>query len=238
MGQDDEAETRMQALAPYQVDEALMAKADDAWFLHCLPARRGEEVTHGVMESPKSAIWRQAENRMHTARGALAWVLASMTDTRARRLRSLADLLRAGALASQEEATARLAALGFAGHPGDGLARSRPARRGQGEARRRALATPSPTSSAAATGTPAASPGSCANGWSSIEAAGQLIVIKTPPGSAHLVASAIDHASCPRSPAPSPATTPCSSPSATAIPSRPCSSASERMMGQAKEIYA
>jgi ornithine carbamoyltransferase len=75
MGQDAEARERMQALAPYQVDAALMARADDAWFLHCLPARRGEEVTHDVMESPKSAIWRQAENRMHAARGALAWVL-------------------------------------------------------------------------------------------------------------------------------------------------------------------
>ena len=75
MGQDAETSARMQALDPYRVDEALMARADDAWFLHCLPARRGEEVTHGVMESPKSAIWRQAENRMHAARAALAWVL-------------------------------------------------------------------------------------------------------------------------------------------------------------------
>jgi len=75
MGQDGEAEARREAFAPYRVDEALMAKAgDDAFFLHCLPARRGEEVTDGVMESPKSAIWKQAENRMHTARGALAWL--------------------------------------------------------------------------------------------------------------------------------------------------------------------
>jgi ornithine carbamoyltransferase len=74
MGQDDEAEARLQAFAAYQVNEALMAKAKDAFFLHCLPARRGEEVTHGVMESPRSAVWRQAENRMHTARGALAWL--------------------------------------------------------------------------------------------------------------------------------------------------------------------
>lgn len=74
MGQDEEAEARRRAFAPYQVDEALMAKSDDAWFLHCLPARRGEEVTHGVMESGRSAIWRQAANRMHTARGALAWL--------------------------------------------------------------------------------------------------------------------------------------------------------------------
>ena len=74
MGQDAEAEKRLKAFAGYQVNEALMAKAHGAWFLHCLPARRGEEVTQGVMESPKSAVWRQAENRMHTARGALAWL--------------------------------------------------------------------------------------------------------------------------------------------------------------------
>lgn len=74
MGQDAEAEARRTALAPYQVDAALMAASDDAFFLHCLPARRGEEVTDEVIESPKSAVWRQAENRMHTARGALAWL--------------------------------------------------------------------------------------------------------------------------------------------------------------------
>jgi ornithine carbamoyltransferase len=74
MGQDGEAEARRRALADYRVDEDLMAKAGDAWFLHCLPARRGEEVSDGVMESPKSAVWKQAANRMHTARGALAWL--------------------------------------------------------------------------------------------------------------------------------------------------------------------
>ena len=77
MGQDEEQEARMEALEPYRVDEALMAQADDAWFLHCLPARRGEEVTDAVIESPRSAVWRQAENRMHTARGALAWVMGT-----------------------------------------------------------------------------------------------------------------------------------------------------------------
>jgi ornithine carbamoyltransferase len=74
MGQDDEAEQRLRAFADYQVNEALMAKSNDAFFLHCLPARRGEEVTHDVMECAKSAVWRQAENRMHSARGALAWL--------------------------------------------------------------------------------------------------------------------------------------------------------------------
>ena len=77
MGQDGESEERMKALAPYQVNAGLMAKAEDAWFLHCLPARRGEEVTDEVMGSGRSAIWRQAENRMHSARGAMAWMLGA-----------------------------------------------------------------------------------------------------------------------------------------------------------------
>jgi ornithine carbamoyltransferase len=76
MGQDNEAKRRMTDLAAYQVNEALMAAAPNAWFLHCLPARRGEEVTAGVIDGPRSAVWRQAENRMHTARGALMWLLS------------------------------------------------------------------------------------------------------------------------------------------------------------------
>jgi ornithine carbamoyltransferase len=75
MGQDDQAAARMEALGPYQVNEALMARCPDAHFLHCLPARRGEEVTDAVIDGARSAVWRQAENRMHTARGALAWMV-------------------------------------------------------------------------------------------------------------------------------------------------------------------
>lgn len=75
MGQDDESEARRQALAAYQVGPALMSRAHDAWFLHCLPARRGEEVTAEVIDGARSAVWRQAENRMHSARGAMAWML-------------------------------------------------------------------------------------------------------------------------------------------------------------------
>jgi len=75
MGQAEETARRKAALAPYQVDEALMALAGDAWFMHCLPARRGEEVEAAVIDGPRSAVWRQAENRMHTARGALAWMV-------------------------------------------------------------------------------------------------------------------------------------------------------------------
>jgi ornithine carbamoyltransferase len=75
MGQEDEAEIRRAAFAGYQVDEKLMAASANAWFLHCLPAHRGEEVTSDVVDSGRSAVWRQAANRMHTARGALAWML-------------------------------------------------------------------------------------------------------------------------------------------------------------------
>jgi ornithine carbamoyltransferase len=75
MGQDGEAQARETALRPYQINDALMAGAKDAWFLHCLPARRGEEVAAEVIDGPRSAVWRQAENRMHTARGTMAWML-------------------------------------------------------------------------------------------------------------------------------------------------------------------
>jgi ornithine carbamoyltransferase len=74
MGGEDSDERRA-LFEPYQVDEALMARAPNAWFMHCLPARRGEEVTAPVIDGPRSAVWRQAENRMHTARGAMLWLL-------------------------------------------------------------------------------------------------------------------------------------------------------------------
>jgi ornithine carbamoyltransferase len=74
MGGDHNTERRA-AFEPYQVDEALMTLAPNAFFLHCLPARRGEEVTAPVIDGPRSAVWRQAENRMHSARGAMLWML-------------------------------------------------------------------------------------------------------------------------------------------------------------------
>jgi ornithine carbamoyltransferase len=70
-----ESVDRRKAFEPFQVDEALMALAPNARFLHCLPAHRGEEVTAPVIDGPRSAVWRQAENRMHTARGAMLWML-------------------------------------------------------------------------------------------------------------------------------------------------------------------
>jgi ornithine carbamoyltransferase len=75
MGQDGERDERLAALGAYQVNEALIARAPSARLLHCLPAHRGEEVTAEVIDGPRSAVWRQAENRMHSARGALRWIL-------------------------------------------------------------------------------------------------------------------------------------------------------------------
>ena len=76
MGQEAEAEERKRIFAPYQVDDALMARASrDAIFLHCLPAKRGQEVTDSVMESAQSAIFDQAENRLHAQKALLLMLI-------------------------------------------------------------------------------------------------------------------------------------------------------------------
>jgi ornithine carbamoyltransferase len=68
------AETKLKAMMPYQVTEALMAEAKpDAKFLHCLPAHRGEEVTDEVIDGPQSLIWAEAENRLHAQKSILRW---------------------------------------------------------------------------------------------------------------------------------------------------------------------
>ena len=75
MGQQD-APARREALAPFQVSGELLAlAADDAIVLHCLPAHRGEEITAGVIDGPASAVWDQAENRLHAQKALLAWLL-------------------------------------------------------------------------------------------------------------------------------------------------------------------
>jgi ornithine carbamoyltransferase len=75
MGQETERSRRLDSFAPYTVDSALMDKAaPDAVLLHCLPAHRGEEVTAEVIDGPRSLVWPQAANRMHSARGLLLWL--------------------------------------------------------------------------------------------------------------------------------------------------------------------
>lgn len=78
MGQEAQKEERRQVFPPYQVNAALVARAKpDAIVMHCLPAHRGEEITDEVADSQQSALWDQAENRMHAQKAVLAVLLAN-----------------------------------------------------------------------------------------------------------------------------------------------------------------
>ena len=76
MGQEAEAEERKTIFGPYQVNQSLLKLAPKSCrFMHCLPAKRGMEVTDDVIDGPQSIVFQQAENRMHLAKGLLLWVL-------------------------------------------------------------------------------------------------------------------------------------------------------------------
>jgi ornithine carbamoyltransferase len=77
MGQEEEAAERARVFAPYQVNEALVAEAKpDVIAMHCLPAHRGQEITDAVCDGPHSALWDQAENRMHAQKAVLVELLS------------------------------------------------------------------------------------------------------------------------------------------------------------------
>jgi len=76
MGQEQEQQERNAAFSDFQVNEALMQRADaDALFMHCLPAHRGEEVTAGVIDASDSVVWQEAENRLHSQKALLEFLL-------------------------------------------------------------------------------------------------------------------------------------------------------------------
>jgi ornithine carbamoyltransferase len=76
MGQDAEREQRVRDLAAYRIDEALVARASErAIVLHCLPAHYGEEITEDVLYGPRSAVWDQAENRLHAQKALMTLVI-------------------------------------------------------------------------------------------------------------------------------------------------------------------
>ena len=76
MGQEDEYDTRVAPFLPYAVDEAALDRAaDDAVVLHCLPAYRGKEIASAVIDGPQSAVWDEAENRLHAQKALLVWLL-------------------------------------------------------------------------------------------------------------------------------------------------------------------
>jgi ornithine carbamoyltransferase len=76
MGQEEEAQARRDAFQGFQVDDRLVdLAADRAIVMHCLPAHRGEEISASVLDGPRSVVWDQAENRLHTQKAVLAWLL-------------------------------------------------------------------------------------------------------------------------------------------------------------------
>jgi len=78
MGHSDEA-YRREAFAAYQIDEPMLAlAAPQATFLHCLPAHRGEEVSAAVIDGPQSAVWDEAENRLHAQKALLLWAMGKL----------------------------------------------------------------------------------------------------------------------------------------------------------------
>jgi ornithine carbamoyltransferase len=84
MGMEHESTKRAPIFRPFQVNEALMARAKpSAVFMHCLPARRNEEVTDGVMDSPQSIVFDQAENRLHAQKALLLLLLGGLANVRA-----------------------------------------------------------------------------------------------------------------------------------------------------------
>jgi ornithine carbamoyltransferase len=78
MGQEDEHDKRVRDLEAYRVDAALLANASaDAFVMHCLPAHPGEEITADVLYGERSAIWAEAENRLHVQKALLALILGA-----------------------------------------------------------------------------------------------------------------------------------------------------------------
>jgi ornithine carbamoyltransferase len=76
MGQDDERERRLHDLAAYAIDERLVALTSERGIvLHCLPAHYGEEITEDVLYGPRSAVWDQAENKLHASKALMALVI-------------------------------------------------------------------------------------------------------------------------------------------------------------------
>jgi len=77
MGQEAEADARKRLFLPYQVNEAMVERAKpDVSFMHCLPAHRGEEVTAGVIDSPRSVVFQEAENRLHAQKAIMLELMA------------------------------------------------------------------------------------------------------------------------------------------------------------------
>ncbi|AFM17385.1 ornithine carbamoyltransferase [Mycolicibacterium chubuense NBB4] len=82
MGQENDGLDRVRPFRPFQLNAALMSRADsEAVVLHCLPAHRGHEITDEVIDGPQSAVWDEAENRLHAQKALLVWLLGKRTGS-------------------------------------------------------------------------------------------------------------------------------------------------------------
>lgn len=78
MGQEEEQKAREKVFKDYQINPALMDLAHkEAIFMHCLPAHRGEEISHDMMDDPRSVVWDEAENRLHAQKAMMEYLLSS-----------------------------------------------------------------------------------------------------------------------------------------------------------------
>ena len=103
MGQEKEREIRQTALRPYQINAQLMAHCPNALFMHCLPARRGEEVTDEVIDGKQSVVVTQAANRMHVQKRPFSVASWPSLTSYLEKFRSFATFLACGILNDQKK---------------------------------------------------------------------------------------------------------------------------------------
>ena len=205
MGQENDGLDRVGPFKPFQVNTALLARAQpDAVVLHCLPAHRGHEITDEVIDGPHSAVWDEAENRLHAQKALLVWLLErpmTSASTRAGRQARIVALLSSKSVHSQSELADMLCTEGIdvtqATLSRDleelGAVKLRGADGGVG-----VYVVPEDGSPVrGVSGGTERMSRLLADLLVSTDASGNLAVLRTPPGAAHYLASAIDRAALP-----------------------------------------
>ena len=198
MGEEATRAEKVRAFAGYVIDEALVAvAAPDAIVLHCLPAHRGEEITAEVLDGPQSRVWLQAENRMHSIRGLLLHLLGGGAHDepvpKNRRQHQIAKLLAEHAVTSQPQLVELLAVEGI---DATQATVSRDLEE-LGAVRVRLPGVDRPVYAIAELPKDQIAPldhlRRVLGEWVvDLAVSGALVIIRTPPGSAHVVASALD----------------------------------------------